>query len=1128
MARSARSTRSRAAGGLAVAASLAVAGLVAVPAPASAAGGGVVISEINYHAVSDLDTDDFLELTNTSASPIDMSGWSFSAGITAVLPSGTTIAPGQRFVLSPSAASFSALHGFAPDAIYTGKLSNSGEAVTLVDTALAVVDTVTYADAAPWSPLPDGTGPSLELRGLGFDNTDPDNWGPSTVVGGTPGAVNSLDGTAPLPKVKNLTSTPARPDPGQAFVVSAQLPADSTASLTYKVMFGAEVTIPFRDDAASPGGAGDGVYAATVPGQSAGSLVRYRISASFLGLSFTGPAGDDSMRYSGVVVKNPAVTTALPVVEWFMEDAVYNDLLANHRFDDVTGPAVFTYNGEVFDSSAMRVRGNTTRSATKVSWKVELPVGHSTTLGGLLPYPLDEFALQRESDAIADMGWYAVRQAGARALTMLPVRSQRNGQFWSLGRIMETEDGSWRDAQGVSKWSIYKGDGGSVGKQPTVAALEASLWLDKKTRDSEDYTDAWQLGQAIDAPASAAQRAWILNNVNVPELINYMAINSIIRHHDSGWYNWWIARDTEGTGRWEMWQWDLNWTFTTPAQDGDGLFLTPDTSNKFTKAMLAYPDFKQMFMRRLRTLADQLLAPGQYENLWDTSVAPTIADWNLDRAKWGGYTPASARLSFTNGLADRRTAIASNTGAGLPVPTSQSASASAVINEIMYAPAGGPAGQYVELSNPSSTTSVDVSGWTIPELGLTIQPGTVILPGKQIVLVADDVAFRALYPSGDRIVAGHFSTPLSATGQTLTLQQGARVVDTVAYSSTDPWPTAAAGTGPSLELNDQSADNALASSWSATSAAGTPGLPNTTTVPPDTTPPTTPTSLTATNLTTTGVTLSWGASTDNRGPVSYEVTRNGTALPRTSALTLNDTGLSPSTSYTYVVRAFDGAGLSSGASNTVVVTTPSATGSLFGDAWTGVNGSPWQSAWTTNAVTASVVTTNGTGQIALNDTSGAYGRAALTGVAARADSQVVFSYQWNARTAAAYFNVYLRGSGGWQNSYRPRNGYGLEFASNSSTVALKRNLNGTTTTIASSSTAQPSGTGKRWVRLRVSGSTVQFRTWADGTTEPSTWTSTVTDTGVTAAGQLHISLVRGSTNSGAKTVSLDDLSLLTG
>ena len=37
-------------------------------------------------------------------------------------------------------------------------------------------------------------------------------------------------------------------------------------------------------------------------------------------------------------------------------------------------------------------------------------------------------------------------------------------------------------------------------------------------------------------------------NVNVPELINYMAINSIIRHHDSGWYNWWIARDTEGVG----------------------------------------------------------------------------------------------------------------------------------------------------------------------------------------------------------------------------------------------------------------------------------------------------------------------------------------------------------------------------------------------------------------------------------------------------------------------------------------------------------------------------------------------------------------------------------------------------
>ncbi|WP_287930936.1 lamin tail domain-containing protein, partial [Arthrobacter sp.] len=484
--------------------------LVALTAvPASADPGGIVLSELNYHAGSDLDTDDFLELANTSALPVDISGWSFSAGVTGVFAPGTVIAGKAYFVVARDAAQFATTYGFAPGAVYGGNLSNSGETVTLIDAAANTVDTVTYADTAPWPTSPDGTGPSLELRDLMSDNTIAANWAASLMAGGTPGAVNSVDGSGSAPVVDALKATPARPAPNQPVVISAGLQPGSTAQLTYKVMFGPDVVLPFLDDAASPGGAGDGVYAATIPGQAAGLLLRYRVDAMAGGISYADPPAGDSVRYRGVVVLNSAVNTQLPVIEWFMEDAVYDDILANHRMDKFQGAAVWAYNGQVIDGVLMSVRGNSSRTAPKVSWKVELPKGYTFDLGGKMPYPLDEFALQNYSDNFADVSWATVKAAGNRGLGIVPVRTQRNGTFWSIGRVMETEDGTWRASQGVKDWAIYKGDGGSVGRSSSAATLAASGWLDKKTRKDEDYSDVLALSNTVDATPTAAQKAWI-------------------------------------------------------------------------------------------------------------------------------------------------------------------------------------------------------------------------------------------------------------------------------------------------------------------------------------------------------------------------------------------------------------------------------------------------------------------------------------------------------------------------------------------------------------------------------------------------------------------------------------------
>ena len=78
----------------------------------------------------------------------------------------------------------------------------------------------------------------------------------------------------------------------------------------------------------------------------------------------------------------------------------------------------------------------------------------------------------------------------------------------------------------------------------------------------------------------------------------------------------------------------------------------------------------------------------------------------------------------------------------------------------------------------------------------------------------------------------------------------------------------------------------------------------------DTIPPSAPGTLTATAVSGTRIDLAWGAATDNVGVTGYRVEQclgagcsNFVKLATVSGTTFSDTGLTPNTSYSYVVRA---------------------------------------------------------------------------------------------------------------------------------------------------------------------------------------------------------------------------------
>jgi hypothetical protein len=127
-------------------------------------------------------------------------------------------------------------------------------------------------------------------------------------------------------------------------------------------------------------------------------------------------------------------------------------------------------------------------------------------------------------------------------------------------------------------------------------------------------------------------------------------------------------------------------------------------------------------------------------------------------------------------------------------------------------------------------------------------------------------------------------------------------------------------------------------------------------------PPSVPTGLTATAVSPNEIDLGWNASTDtdSTGVAGYHVFRNGALVATvTSGTSYKDPSLSPSTSYSYTVSAFDTANNESGQSGAAVATTPAGGSTpLFGDDFETGNLSKWSGA--SGVVVQSSIVASGT------------------------------------------------------------------------------------------------------------------------------------------------------------------------
>jgi hypothetical protein len=231
-------------------------------------------------------------------------GWRFSNGIDFAFPNDVTIDAGQYLVVAADVNTFKAKYPTVTNVIggWTGRLSNSGEEIKLVDDMSITIDRVHYYDEGDWavrklgpvdffhrgwmwSDEHDGGGKSLELINPLVSNNHGQNWAASLNNGGTPGTINSRAYSNISPIILNVEHRPRIPGPNDPVTVTADIIDEMTTGLLVMLLYRVDGSPSFAplmmydDGAHGDDEAGDGEFGGQIPAKPDGTIIEFYVQA---------------------------------------------------------------------------------------------------------------------------------------------------------------------------------------------------------------------------------------------------------------------------------------------------------------------------------------------------------------------------------------------------------------------------------------------------------------------------------------------------------------------------------------------------------------------------------------------------------------------------------------------------------------------------------------------------------------------------------------------------------------------------------------------------------------------------------------------------------------------------------
>jgi len=385
---------------------------------------GVVINEIHYDPDIKTELLEFIELHNTTAADIDLTGWYFTNAISYQFPDGSILPARGYIIVAQDPTHISGRFIVPVFGPFEGKLGNNGDRIILYNADGEEIDKVDYQLGFPWPTVGDavangqpGTGYSIQLINPFLDNDLAGSWRSASPTRAAFNASVYLDNTPP--HIRQVKHSPKQPKSGQPVTITAKVTdSDGVANVTlsYQVVepgsyinitdsrYYTNWTNPIMHDDGLDGDAiaGDDVYSVQLPGsiQVHRRLVRYRITVTDSGgRGLMVPYMDDPQPnfayfvYDGVPAwygaVHPGTTTAvkfdtdvmssLPVYHLISKKSDIENSTWYEKYggDEYKWIGTLVYDGKVYDHITYRPRGGCWRFAMgKNMWKFNFNRGH--------------------------------------------------------------------------------------------------------------------------------------------------------------------------------------------------------------------------------------------------------------------------------------------------------------------------------------------------------------------------------------------------------------------------------------------------------------------------------------------------------------------------------------------------------------------------------------------------------------------------------------------------------------------------------------------------------------------------------------------------------------------------------